>query len=78
MVTLTTVISAGSFASLLENFKTGEPAESRRSAAKFHADYEGYGPRETAAEPILETPGTADPFPATPNSTIWQRSGSRF
>jgi hypothetical protein len=34
-----------------------------RSAAKFHADYEGYGPREAGAEPILEAPETAGPFP---------------
>ena len=38
-------------------------AKSRRSAARFHADYEGYGPRETTAEPILEAPDTAGLFP---------------
>ena len=38
-------------------------AKSARSAAKFYADYEGYGPRETAAEPILEAPDTEGPFP---------------
>jgi hypothetical protein len=38
-------------------------AKSTRSAAKFHGDYEGYGPKETAAEPILEAPDTAGPFP---------------
>lgn len=38
-------------------------AISARSAAKFHADYEGYSPGEASAEPILETPETAGPFP---------------
>ncbi|MGO9561668.1 MAG: hypothetical protein ACLPPV_03380 [Candidatus Korobacteraceae bacterium] len=38
-------------------------ANSTRSAAKFHADYEGYDPRETAAELILEAPDTEGPFP---------------
>lgn len=38
-------------------------AKSKRSAAKFHVEYEGYGPGEAAAEPILAAPGTAGPFP---------------
>ena len=38
-------------------------AKSKQSAAKFHADYEGYGPREAVAEPILAAPDTAGPFP---------------
>ena len=38
-------------------------AKSKQSAAKFHADYEGYGPRETTAEPILEARDIAAPFP---------------
>jgi len=38
-------------------------ANSTRSATNFYADYEGYGPRETAAEPILEAPDTEGPFP---------------
>src|SRR5664280_1643563 len=47
-------------------------AKSARSAAKFHADHEGYGPRETAAEPILEAPETEGSIP-TPRSN--RRSG---
>ena len=38
-------------------------ANSTRSATNFYAAYEGYGPRETAAEPILEAPDTEGPFP---------------
>ena len=38
-------------------------AKSKHSAAKFHADYEGYGPREAVAEPILAAPDTAGPCP---------------
>ena len=38
-------------------------AKSKQSAAKFHADYEGYGPRDTAAEPILPARDIAGPFP---------------
>jgi hypothetical protein len=38
-------------------------AKSARSAAKFHAEYEGYGPSETSAEPILETPDLEGAFP---------------
>ena len=38
-------------------------AKSTRSAAKFHEDYEGYDPREAVAQPILEAPDTAGPFP---------------
>jgi hypothetical protein len=38
-------------------------AKSRRSAAKFHADYEGYGLRETAAQPIRQARDIAGPFP---------------
>jgi hypothetical protein len=38
-------------------------AKGGRSAAKFHADYEGYAPGEAMAEPIVEAPGSAGPFP---------------
>ena len=38
-------------------------ANSARSASKFHADYEGYSPSETSAEPILKTPDLGGPFP---------------
>ena len=38
-------------------------ATSTRSAAKFHAEYEGYDSGEAAAEPILAAQAAAGPFP---------------
>ena len=38
-------------------------AKSTRSAAKFHAEYEGYDSGEAMAEPILAAQGAAGPMP---------------
>jgi hypothetical protein len=38
-------------------------ARSKRSAARFHVEYEGYGSGEAVAEMILVASGAAGPFP---------------
>ena len=48
-------------------------AKSTRSAATFHAEYEGYDSGEGVAEPILALRALPVHSPATLRSTIWQR-----